>query len=57
VVDEHEITVQGDAPPGEFVIETGMYDLSTMLRLPVLNAEGAVVGDRILLEATPVYVR
>jgi hypothetical protein len=57
VVDQYEIGVQEDAPPGEYVIETGMYDLSTMLRLPVLNEEGAVVGDRISLEATPVHVR
>ncbi len=57
VVDEYEIPVQGDASPGAYAIETGMYDLSTMLRLPVQNADGEVVGDRILLEATPVYVR
>ena len=57
VVDQYEIGVQEHAPPGEYAIETGMYDLSTMLRLPVLNEEGAVVGDRISLEATPVHVR
>jgi hypothetical protein len=57
VVDEYEIPVQEDTPPGEYVLETGMYDLATMLRLPVLDSEGAVVGDRILLDATPVLAR
>jgi hypothetical protein len=57
VVDEYEIPVQADTPPGEYLIETGVYDLTTMLRLPVVDSEGAVLGDRILLEATPVWVR
>jgi hypothetical protein len=57
VVDEYAIPVREDAPPGTYAVETGMYDLSTMLRLPVLSAEAEVGGDRILLEATPVYVR
>jgi uncharacterized membrane protein len=57
VVDEYEIPVQPDAPPGEYLIETGMYDLTTMLRLPIVDSEGAVLGDTILLKATPVRVR
>jgi len=57
VVDEYEIPVQPDTPPGEYLLEAGMYDLTTMLRLPIVDSEGAVLGDRILLEATPVRVR
>jgi 4-amino-4-deoxy-L-arabinose transferase-like glycosyltransferase len=57
VVDKYEIPVQADTPPGEYVLETGMYDLATMVRLPVTDSEGAVIGDRVLLEATPVQVR
>jgi 4-amino-4-deoxy-L-arabinose transferase-like glycosyltransferase len=57
VIDEYEISVQADAPPGRYVLETGMYDLATMKRLPVLDEEGVVLGDRILLEATPIEVR
>ncbi len=57
VVDEYDIPVLEDTPPGQYVIETGMYDVTTMVRLPVLDAQGAVVGDRILLEDTPIYVR
>jgi hypothetical protein len=57
VGDEYEIVIQADTPPGQYVLETGMYDLATMTRLPVLDDEGVVVGDRILLEATPIEVR
>jgi hypothetical protein len=57
VVDEYQIPVRADAPPGDYIIETGMYDLTTMTRLPIVNDEGTVVGDRILLEATPIHVR
>jgi hypothetical protein len=57
VVDEYDIVVQADAPPGEYVLETGMYDLATMTRLPVVDAEGGVIGDRILLDATSIQVR
>jgi uncharacterized membrane protein len=57
VVDEFEIVVQADAPPGEYVLETGMYDLATMARLTVVDAEGGVIADRILLDTTPIEVR
>ena len=48
IVDEYEIVVASDAPPGPHVIEVGMYDPATMARLPVLDPTGAL-GDRVLL--------
>ena len=48
VVDEYEIEVAADAPPGSYVIEAGMYDPETMARLPVADPGGAA-GDRVLL--------
>lgn len=48
IIDDYEVTVQPDAPPGEYVLEIGMYDPPTGERLPVLG-EGVVQGDRILL--------
>jgi len=56
VIDEYEIPVQAEAPPGEYLLEIGMYDLTTMIRLAVFDAQGTGIGDRILLEATPIYV-
>jgi hypothetical protein len=63
IADEYEFTVRPDAPPGEYLIEVGMYDAQTSHRLHVLSTacpepsrrvEGPVLGgpkpeDRILL--------
>ncbi|HEM61543.1 MAG TPA: hypothetical protein ENO24_04580 [Chloroflexi bacterium] len=57
VTDEYVIPVREDTPPGEYVIETGMYDPQTMRRLPVFDEQGDPVGDRILLTETPIRVR
>ncbi len=47
VKDEYELVVQPQAPPGEYLLEVGMYLLETGQRLAVLDEEGQ--GDRILL--------
>jgi hypothetical protein len=50
--DEYELVVQPDAPPGEYIIEVGMYDADTpdFRRLPLLDAEGNVLDNRIVLD-------
>jgi hypothetical protein len=48
VVDEYALTIQPDAPAGRGVIEVGLYDPATLVRLPVLDPTGAT-GDRVLL--------
>ncbi len=50
VADEYEIVVKPDAPPGQYIIEVGMYLPQSGQRLPVLDELGQVQGDRILLE-------
>lgn len=47
IADEYEFTVRPNAPPGEYLIEVGMYDAQTSHRLPVLG--GPKPEDRILL--------
>jgi hypothetical protein len=47
IADEYEIFIQPDAPPGQYVIEIGMYQLETGQRLEV--REGPEGADRILL--------
>ncbi len=56
VIDEYTIPVRAEAPPGEYLLEIGMYDLTTMIRLPVFDDQGTGIGDRILLGATPIYI-
>ncbi len=49
IVDKYELTVDPDAPGGDYVLEIGMYEESTGQRLAVLSEEGQMAGDRILL--------
>jgi len=54
IVQEFEIPVSADAPPGEYTIEVGMYDKETKERLPVFDGAGnRLLGDRILLSKKP----
>ncbi len=48
VIDEYDIPIQPDAPPGQYVIEVGLYNPANLERLPVFDPTGAV-GDRVLL--------
>lgn len=47
IADEYEFAAKPDAPPGEYLIEVGLYDAQTGQRLPVLGS--LVQEDRILL--------
>ncbi|MFQ6000037.1 MAG: DUF2079 domain-containing protein [Anaerolineae bacterium] len=50
VVDVYGIPVQGDAPPGEYAIEVGIYDLATGERLAAFDEEGErLADDRVIL--------
>lgn len=51
IVDEYEIVVNPEAPPGHYLLEVGMYNAAapTLPRLPVLDSIGQTTGDRILL--------
>ena len=50
IVDEYDVPVDVDAPPGRYQIEIGMYDPRTVVRLPVFDADGArLPEDRLLL--------
>jgi 4-amino-4-deoxy-L-arabinose transferase-like glycosyltransferase len=51
VVDEHEIVLRADTPPGAYQIVTGLYRLDTGERLAV-NMGGRVVDDGRLLLGT-----
>lgn len=47
VLDQHELQVPADAPPGTYPLEAGLYLLETGERLPARM--GDVVDDRVLL--------
>lgn len=49
VVDRHILTLDAQAPAGDYELEAGMYFLETMTRLGVLDSQGKAVDDRIVL--------
>lgn len=50
--DEYQLVVDSDGPPGEYLIEVGMYDASTpdFRRLPLVDSDGNVLDNRIVLD-------
>jgi hypothetical protein len=54
IADTYEIPLDPDAPPGEYLVEIGMYDPTTMERLPVFDARGEQQGNSILLKTVNV---
>ena len=48
------IAIDPHAPPGEHMIEVGMYGLVDVTRLPVVSPEGRVMDDAIQLVAIEV---
>ncbi len=56
VTDQYEIMIDPKAPPGQYVIEIGMYDANTGQRLPIVSDDQTMEDDRLLLatvEITP----
>jgi uncharacterized membrane protein len=49
IVDRYEIATSPDTPPGKYLIETGLYELTTGQRPPVLDAAGSPQDNRIIL--------
>ena len=50
IEDTHRVRLSYEAPPGEYQIEVGLYLLSTMARLPVLDEEMRAVDDKVIIE-------
>ena len=54
IVDAHAIPIAADAPPGAYRIEVGLYDPISGARLAVVGADGAAVGDHVIVTAVEV---
>jgi mannosyltransferase len=55
VRDNYGLVIAPDTPPGEYLLEVGMYYLPTLERLPVLDTSGNVEDDRVVLGSVVVY--
>ena len=47
--DPYRVQLNASAPPGRYTVHVGMYLLATLERLPVLNADGQPVDDKVVL--------
>ena len=56
LADAYALPINPDTPGGDYWIEVGFYDPLDGARLPVTDAAGRPLGDRLLLEKTPVRV-
>lgn len=54
IADTYRVPLDADAPPGAYRVEVGVYLLRTMARLPVLNADGRPIDDKLLIEGLTV---
>jgi hypothetical protein len=55
LVDNYEIVVDPNTPPGKYFLEIGMYNAATDERLPASDQAGTMMGDHLILD-TPVVV-
>jgi len=49
LADPYRLTVPLDLPPGDYWLEVGMYGMTSLRRLPVVDLSGNLAGDRIIL--------
>jgi len=54
VTDAHELPLDANAPPGEYLLEVGLYEEQSGDRLPLLDRAGQVLVERVVLETVGV---
>jgi hypothetical protein len=47
--DPYRLIVPPDLPPGDYWLEVGMYGMTSLRRLPVVDLVGNLAGDRVIL--------
>ena len=47
--DPYRLSLPSDLPPGDYWLEVGMYGMTSLRRLPVVDLGGNLAGDRIIL--------
>jgi len=49
LTDPYRLALPADLSPGDYWLEVGMYGMTSLRRLPVVDLEGNLAGDRIVL--------
>jgi hypothetical protein len=47
--DPYRLVLPPDLPPGSYWLEVGMYGMTSLRRLPVVDSAGNLAGDRVIL--------
>ena len=47
--DPYRLVLSADLPPGDYWLEVGMYGMTSLRRLPVVDLAGNLAGDRVIL--------
>jgi hypothetical protein len=48
-IDPYRLALPGDLQPGTYWLEVGMYGMTSLRRLPVVDLAGNLAGDRVIL--------
>ncbi len=54
VDDPYEIQLAADLPPGAYRLQVGLYLLATLRRLPLLDAQGQPIDDKVIISGLKV---
>lgn len=49
LTDPYRLVLPADLPPGDYWLEVGMYGMTSLCRLPVVDLTGNLAGDRVIL--------
>ena len=49
VSDPYRLVIPAHLPPGDYWLEVGMYGMTSLRRLPVVDLNGNLAGDRVIL--------
>jgi len=49
LTDPYRLALPSDLPPGDYWLEVGMYGMTSLRRLPVVDLAGNLAGDRVIL--------
>ncbi len=49
LTDPYRLVIPADLPPGDYWLEVGMYGMTSLRRLPVVDLAGNLAGDRVIL--------
>ena len=49
LTDPYRLALPADLPPGDYWLEVGMYGMTSLRRLPVVDLRGNLAGDRVVL--------